>query len=223
TFNILQAAREAGVGKIIHTSTSEVYGTAQFVPISEDHPINPQSPYAASKAGADYLALSYFRSFNLPLVIIRPFNTYGPRQSARAIIPTIVTQILSGKKNIELGSTYPTRDFTYVKDIINGFISATESNQSTGEIINIGSSTEITIQDLAELIAQITKIDIKIRIKNDRVRPKKSEVNRLKADTQKAKKLLEWSPQYTLESGLKETIEWFENNLTHYKSDAYNV
>ena len=225
SLNVFQAARDLGVKKVIHTSTSEIYGTAEFVPIHEKHPVNPQSPYAASKSAADFLALSFFRSFDLPVTIVRPFNTYGPRQSARAIIPTIITQILSGNKKIELGSLTPSRDLTYVEDTVEGFIAAGESRASTGEIINLGNNHEISVGDLALLIAKI--MDVKITIKQDikRKRPLKSEVDRLMADNSKARKLLKWTPSYNLEKGLAKTIEWFkqDNHLKRYKAGIYNV
>jgi len=225
TLNILQAGRELGVQKIIHTSTSEVYGTAQFVPITEEHPINSQSPYSATKAGADFIALSFYRSFRSPVTIIRPFNTYGPRQSARAIIPTIITQIVFGKKRINLGHIYPTRDLTYVKDTVQGFIDIAESDNSLGRVINIGSNSEISIMELANLIATLIGTKINIETEKERQRPEKSEVERLLTDNSKAKELLEWSPKYTLEEGLKETIKWFScpDNLRFYKSDIYNI
>lgn len=225
TLNILQAARDLGTEKVICTSTSEVYGTAQFVPITEEHPINPQSPYSATKASADFLVLSFYRSFNLPVSIIRPFNTYGPRQSARAVIPTIITQIASGKTIIKLGSISPTRDLTYVKDTVEGFIKVAESEKSIGKVINIGSNFEISIGDLAILISKLMDTKVKIEEEEQRQRPEKSEVERLWADNTKAKRLLEWSPKYTLEEGLKETINWFSNqdNLRFYKPNIYNV
>ncbi len=223
TYNVLQAARELAVEKLVSTSTSEVYGTAQFVPISEEHPVNPQSPYAASKAGADFLALSFYRSFNLPVVVIRPFNTFGPRQSARAIIPTIIAQIAAGRSKIKLGSLTPTRDLTYVKDTTYGFVRVAESDQSIGETINIGSNFEISIGDLVKLIARLMGIDIEIEITQERQRPDKSEVERLRADTQKAKEILTWVPTVSLEEGLKETITWIKNHGDLYKPDIYNV
>jgi len=226
TYNVLQAARELGVQKVIHTSTSEIYGTAQLIPISEKHPVNPQSPYAATKAAADHLALSFHRSFGLPAAIVRPFNTYGPRQSARAVIPTVITQILSGKRKIKLGSLYPTRDLTYVKDTVEAFVRMAESENSIGQVINIGQNSEISIRDLAKLIAKIVNIvdgEIGIEMEKERERPEKSEVERLWADNKKAKDLLGWSPKYTLEQGLKETVEWFKKNLHLYKSEVYNV
>lgn len=223
TLNVLQSARDFGVKKIIHTSTSEVYGSAQFVPITEAHPINPQSPYAASKASADFLALSFYRSFDLPVVIVRPFNTYGPRQSARAIIPTIITQILSGINKIKLGVLTPTRDLTYVDDTVAGFICAAECLKSAGEIINLGNNSEILIGDLARLISQCCDRDIKIESDQERKRPSKSEVERLWADNAKAKRILNWTPKYSLEKGLKKTIEWFKKNNDIYKSEIYNI
>ena len=225
TLNILQAARDLGTEKVICTSTSEVYGTAQFVSITEEHLINPQSPYSATKVSADFLALSFYRSFNLPASVIRPFNTYGPRQSARAVIPTIITQIASGKTRIKLGSISPTRDLTYVKDTVEGFIKVAESEKSIGRVINIGSNFAISIEDLAVLISKLMNIEIKIEEEAQRQRPEKSEVERLCADNANAKRLLEWFPEYTLEEGLKETINWFsdQDNLRFYKLNIYNV
>jgi len=224
TLNMLQAAKELGMEKIIHTSTSEVYGTAQFIPISEKHPINPQSPYSATKAGADYLALSFNRSFDLPISVIRPFNTYGPRQSARAIIPSIVVQIFNRKKKIMLGSLHPTRDLTYVNDTIEGFIKIAKSDVSVGKVINIGSNSEISIKDLVTLILKLMNANIEIVLDNRRIRPKESEVTRLWADIREAKKI-GWHPRYTIEQGLKETIKWFSNdhNLKFYKPNIYNI
>ena len=223
SLNILQAARDAGVKRVIFTSTSEIYGTAQFVPITEAHPINPQSPYAATKSAADLLAMSFYRSFGLPVTIVRPFNTYGPRQSARAVIPTIITQILNGKKNIELGALTPTRDLTYVDDTVEGFIRAGQSPEAIGEIINLGSNSEISIQDLAQLISGFLNQDIKVKCDDSRKRPKKSEVERLRADNSKARQILNWAPKYNLERGLKKTIEWFKKNKNIYKSEIYNL
>ncbi|MBA7529904.1 dTDP-glucose 4,6-dehydratase [subsurface metagenome] len=225
TLNILQAARDLSTEKVICTSTSEVYGTAQFVPITEEHPINPQSPYSATKASADFLALSFNRSFSLPVSIIRPFNTYGPRQSARAIIPTIITQIASGKTRIKLGSISPKRDLTYVKDTIEGFIKIAESEKSIGKVINIGSNFAISIEDLAIMISKLMNTEIKIEEEAQRQRPEKSEVEKLWADIANAKRLLEWSPKFTLKQGLKETINWFsdQDNLRFYKLNIYNV
>lgn len=225
TLNILQAARNLDTEKVICTSTSEVYGSAQFVPITEEHPINPQSPYSATKASADFLALSFYQSFNLPISIIRPFNTYGPRQSARSVIPTIITQIASGKTRIKLGSISPTRDLTYMKDTVEGFIKVAESEKSIGKVINIGSNFAISIEDLAILISKLMNAKIKIEEETQRQRPEKSEVERLWADNANAKRLLEWFPKYTLEKGLKETINWFciPDNLRFYKPRIYNV
>ena len=223
TLNILQSALDFGVKKVVLTSTSEIYGTAQFVPITELHPINPQSPYAASKSAADLLGVSFHKSFNLPVVIVRPFNTFGPRQSARAVIPTIITQILAGCKKIQLGSLNPTRDLTYVEDTVNGFIRAGKSSIGMGEVINLGNNAEISIRDLAYLIAKIMGVKITIDEDVKRKRPLKSEVDRLMADNTKAKKILKWAPEYTLEKGLKKTIDWFKENNLKYKSDIYNV
>ena len=225
TLNILQAARDLGIKKIVHTSTSEIYGTAQFVPITEWHPVNPQSPYAATKSGADFLALTFFRSFASPVIVVRPFNTYGPRQSARAIIPAIITQILSGKEKISLGSITPTRDLNFVKDTALGFVKAAESENALGEVINLGSNYEISIGDLAKKIAGIIGKPISIQSSEERLRPEKSEVERLWADNQKAREMIGWSPAYTLDQGLEETIDWFKKpgNLTFYKSDIYNI
>jgi NAD dependent epimerase/dehydratase len=229
TLNVLQAARELEVGKVVHTSTSEVYGTAQFVPITEEHPLQGQSPYAATKIGADQLALSFYRSFNTPVAVIRPFNTYGPRQSARAVIPTIITQIASGQKRIKLGAVHPTRDFNYVKDTVSGFIAVAESEKSIGEVINIGSNYEISIGDTAQMIAEVMGTEIEIMTDDARVRPKLSEVERLWADNTKARRLLGWQPAFAgrdgLKRGLGETIEWFTNseNLALYKAGVYNI
>lgn len=229
TLNILQAARELNIQKVVHTSTSEVYGTAQYVPIDENHPLQGQSPYSASKIGADQMAIAFYRSFQTPVAIIRPFNTYGPRQSARAVIPTIITQIASGKKKIQLGSLRPTRDFNYIKDTVAGFISIMESERAIGEVINIGSNFEVSIGETASLIAEIMGVDIEIETDDVRVRPEKSEVERLWADNSKAKTLLGWEPKYAekegFRRGLKETVEWFtdERNLSQYKVDVYNI
>lgn len=229
TLNVLQAAKELEAQKIVITSTSEVYGTACYVPINEEHPLQAQSPYSASKIGADQLALSFYRSFGTPLAIIRPFNTYGPRQSARAVIPTIITQIAAGKKVIHLGDIKPTRDMNYVLDTVRGFISVMESPNSVGEVINIGSGQEISIGDLAHLIAELMAKDIVIETDEERLRPEKSEVERLIAANDKAKELLGWEPEYGgkegLRRGLKDTILWFNKpeNLRNYKTDIYNL
>lgn len=223
TLNILQVAREVAIEKIVHTSTSEVYGTAQFVPITEEHPIRPQSPYAATKAAADFLAMSFYYAFNLPVAVIRPFNNYGPRQSARAIVPTIITQILAGKKKIKLGALSPTRGFIYVKDTVEGFIKILESKEAIGEVINIGTDQEISIRDLVSFIAKIMGVQIEIETAEERKRPPESEVERLLADTKKAKRILSWQATYTLEDGLRETIDWLKSHKEFYKSDIYNV
>ncbi|PIC75941.1 NAD-dependent dehydratase [Sporosarcina sp. P19] len=228
TLNIVQAARELGIEKVVHTSTSEVYGTAQYVPIDENHPLQGQSPYSATKIAADQMALSFYKSFDTPVSIIRPFNTYGPRQSARAVIPTIIGQIASGTTTIKLGSITPTRDFNFVKDTVNGFISVMNSESSVGEVINIGSNFEVSIGETAETIANIMNVDLKIETDEQRLRPDKSEVERLWADNQKAKQLIGWEPSYGgkegFKRGLEETIEWFTNpvNLASYKTDVYN-
>lgn len=229
TLNIVQAAHELGVEKVVHTSTSEVYGTALYVPIDENHPLQGQSPYSASKIGADQMALSFYRSFDTPVSIIRPFNTYGPRQSARAVIPTIISQLSSGKTTIKLGAVSPTRDFNYVKDTVNGFISVMNSEKSIGEVINIGSNYEVSIGETAEMIADIMGVHLTIETDEQRLRPKKSEVERLWAENKKAQELLRWAPQYGgkegFRKGLEETIEWFTNpkNLAQYKADVYNI
>jgi dTDP-glucose 4,6-dehydratase len=229
TLNVLQAAKELGVKRLIHTSTSEVYGTAQFVPITEEHRLLGQSPYSASKIGADQLAYSFYSSFDLPVVTLRPFNTYGPRQSARAVIPTVITQIAQGSKKINLGSTTPTRDFNYVMDIVAGFNSVLVSNKGIGEVFNLGSNSEISIGDTANLIADLMGKEIEIITDQKRVRPENSEVERLWADNRKANRLFEWQPKYTgmdgFKKGLTETIEWFTKptNISSYKSGIYNL
>lgn len=223
TLNILQASRILNTERILVTSTSEVYGTAQYVPIDEKHPFQGQSPYSATKIAADRLAESFYRSFNTPVTIVRPFNTYGPRQSARAVIPTIITQLLAGRKEIRLGSLTPTRDFNYVKDTVAGFIAIAESHNTIGEEINIATSKEISIGELAnELIRQINP-EAKIVCDDVRLRPDNSEVNRLLGDNQKIKSLTEWEPKYNLEKGLSETIEFLKKNLDKYKIDQYNL
>jgi dTDP-glucose 4,6-dehydratase len=229
TLNVLQAARALSVKKVIHTSTSEVYGTAQYVPIDENHPLQPQSPYSASKIGADQIAMSFHSSFGTPVAVIRPFNTYGPRQSARAIIPTVISQILQGRDKIKLGSLYPTRDFCFVSDTVEGFIALAQSDRSIGEVINIGSNFEISINDVVQLIIQ--KMDVRVAVEPDekRIRPEMSEVDRLWADNSKAKRILDWEPAYSemdgFKKGLCETIKWFSNvdNLKNYKSNIYNL
>lgn len=223
TLNVLQAARELGTERIMVTSTSEVYGTAQYVPIDEKHPFQGQSPYSATKIGADRLAESFYRSFNLPVSIVRPFNTYGPRQSARAVIPTIITQLLAGKSEIQLGSLTPTRDFNFVKDTAAGFIAIAESDKTIGEEINIATQQEISIGDLAQEIIRQINPSAKIICDEQRLRPEKSEVNRLLGANEKIKRLTNWTPKYTFEEGIKETIAWLRENLDKYKTDIYNV
>ena len=229
TLNVLQASRELGVQRVIHTSTSEVYGSARFVPITEEHPLQGQSPYSATKIAADQLAYSFYASFHLPVVVARPFNTYGPRQSARAVIPTIITQIASGKKEIKLGAVSPTRDFNFVKDTVAGFIAVLESDKGCGEVINFGSNFEISVGDTARLIAEVMKADIEILTDEVRLRPTHSEVERLWADNSKARELLGWAPKYAeldgFKRGLAETVEWIEDadNLRGYKADIYNI
>ncbi len=222
TTNVLMAAKDNDIEKIIHTSTSEVYGTAKYVPINEKHPLQGQSPYSASKIGADMIAYSFYTSFKLPVAIIRPFNTYGPRQSARAVTPTIITQALS-KKVIKLGSLHPTRDLTFISDTIEGFIKIAENEKSIGEVINIGSGFEISIGDLAEKILRLTKSKAKIETDKKRLRPKDSEVERLWADSTKARKMLNWQPQVNLDDGLKMTIKWISDHIDEYKVGMYTI
>jgi NAD dependent epimerase/dehydratase len=225
TLNIVQAALENNVSRVIHTSTSEVYGTAQYVPIDEKHPLQPQSPYSASKIGADNMAMSFYNSFKLPVTIARPFNTYGPRQSARAVIPTIITQIANGVKEIKLGDISPTRDFNYVEDTCRGFIALAKSNKTIGETINIGSNFEISIKDTLETIKEIMQSEVNFITDEQRIRPQNSEVHRLWCDNTKIKTLTGFEPQYSIRDGLAKTIEWFlkKENLSKYKSDIYNV
>jgi len=223
TLNVLQAAKKLNTKRVMVTSTSEVYGSAQFVPITENHPFQGQSPYSATKIGADRLAESFYRCFGLPVTIVRPFNTYGPRQSARAVIPTIITQLLSGFTEIRLGALTPTRDFNYVKDTVAGFIALAECDKAVGQEVNIATQVEISIGDLAqELIKQINP-DARIICENARIRPEKSEVNRLLGCNEKIKALTGWAPDYTLEKGLKETIEWTMVNIDKYKTDLFNL
>ena len=225
TLNVLQAARFLKTERVLVTSTSEVYGTAKYVPIDENHPLQGQSPYSATKIGADRLAESFYRSFNLPITIVRPFNTYGPRQSARAVIPTIITQLLSGQKEIKLGNTLPTRDFNYVKDVVAGFIAIAKEDNTIGEEINIATQREISIKDLTEFL--INKINPKAKLisENIRIRPQKSEVERLLGSNEKIKRLTGWLPSYSLEQGLIETINWIKNpaNFARYKPHIYNI
>lgn len=229
TLNIVQAARELSLSKVIHTSTSEVYGTARFVPITEGHPLQGQSPYSASKIGADHIALSFNAAFGTPVTVIRPFNTYGPRQSARAVIPTIITQIANGERELKLGALHPTRDFNFVADTVAGFIAALESDRGVGEVINLGSNYEISIGDTARTIAEVMGAEIHVLTDEQRLRPEKSEVDRLWASNAKAVELLGWQPAYGgqegFRRGLRDTVEWFSlrDNLDMYKADIYNI
>lgn len=223
TLNILQAAKDFKTSRVIITSTSEVYGTAKYIPMDENHPFQGQSPYSATKIGADRIAESFYKSFNTPITIVRPFNTYGPRQSARAVIPTIITQLLAGKEEIKLGSLTPTRDFNYVQDTVNAFIAIANSANTIGEEINIATQQEISIGDLAnELIKQINP-NAKIICDDQRLRPEKSEVNRLLGSNEKIKRLTNWKPEYSFETGLAETIKFFRKNIEKYKVDTYNI
>ncbi len=229
TLNVLQAGRDLGVSRIVHTSTSEVYGTARFVPITEEHPLHGQSPYSASKIGADQMAVSFHRSFETPVSIIRPFNTYGPRQSARAVLPTIITQMLSGSRRIKLGAVSPTRDFNYVQDVVRGFIAMAKSDKAIGEVVNVGSNYEISVGDAARVIAEVIGEPLEIVTDEARIRPAASEVDRLWASNAKAKELLDWQPDYGgldgFRRGITETVSWFReaDNLRRYKSDTYNT
>ena len=225
TLNILQAAKDLNIQKVLVTSTSEVYGTAQYVPIDEKHPKQGQSPYSATKISADYISDSFFRSFDLPVTIVRPFNTYGPRQSARAVIPTIITQLLNGFEEIKLGALTPTRDLLYVKDTVNGFVEIAKAEDTSGQEINISTATEISVGDLAQKIINIINPDARIKSEDQRMRPEKSEVNRLLGDNKKLKSLTDWTQRYDLENGLMETIDWFrdQKNLEGYKANIYNV
>ena len=225
TLNICQAAKENGVKRVLITSTSEVYGTAQYVPIDENHPKQPQSPYSASKIGADAMAMSFYNAFELPVTIVRPFNTYGPRQSARAIIPTIITQIANGARKIQLGDLRPTRDFNFVKDTCRGFLMLSKCDEAIGQEVNISSNYEISMRDTLELIAKIMGTEVEFIEDKQRLRPKNSEVFRLWGDNSKIKSLTGFEPNYSIEEGLRETIEWFtkSENLAKYKSNIYNV
>lgn len=229
TLNIVQAARDLGVERVVHTSTSEVYGTARFVPITEDHPLQGQSPYSASKIGADQIAQSFFHSFDTPVTTIRPFNTYGPRQSARAVIPTIITQIASGARQLKLGALHPTRDFNYVRDTVSGFLAVAECDAALGEVVNVGSNYEVTIGETAALIANLMNREVELVSDEQRLRPAGSEVERLWASNAKARALTGWTPEYGgvegLKRGLAETIDWFTEpeNLRRYKAGVYNI
>jgi dTDP-glucose 4,6-dehydratase len=229
TLNVIQAARELGVERVIHTSTSEVYGTARSVPISEDHPLQGQSPYSATKIGADQIAMSFYNSFETPVSIIRPFNTYGPRQSARAVIPSIIIQIAARNGKVKIGSLHPTRDFNYIDDIVNGFIAMAESERAVGEVVNIGSNYEVSIGEIVKIIAELMGAKVETETDSARIRPERSEVDRLLADNTKARELLGWRPEYAgldgLRRGLDNTIRWFSNekNLAAYKAHLYNI
>jgi dTDP-glucose 4,6-dehydratase len=223
TYNVLQAARELNLEQVLVTSTSETYGTAQYVPIDEKHPMVGQSPYSASKIGADQIAISYYRSFNLPVKIVRPFNTYGPRQSARAIIPTIISQVLSGKKDINLGNLTPTRDLTFVKDTSKGFYEISKSERLFGQVTNIGMSEEISVGGLVKKIADLIGVEIKVTTEEQRIRPEHSEVERLFCSNEQLVKNTNWKPEYNLDVGLTETIRWMKKNLSNYKHNIYNV
>jgi NAD dependent epimerase/dehydratase len=222
TLNVLEAVRREEIARIVHISTSEVYGTAMRVPIDEEHPLHPQSPYAATKVGADQLALSYQRSFGTPVVILRPFNTYGPRQSARAVIPTIIAQALS-REEIKLGATSPTRDFLYVADTVQGLLRCATAEGIEGETINLGTGVEVSIGDLAQRILRLVGVEVPIALDEGRLRPPNSEVERLVADVSKAKRLLAWQPEVSLDEGLRRTIEWLTGSLSSYKTSVYNV
>lgn len=225
TLNICQAAKENGVERVIHTSTSEVYGTAQYVPIDEDHPLQPQSPYSATKIAADAMAMSFYNAFELPVTIARPFNTYGPRQSARAVIPTIITQIANGKREIKLGDVTPTRDFNYVEDTCRGFIALAESDATVGKTLNIGSNYEISVGDTLNLIKELMESDVEFTTDEQRIRPDKSEVFRLWCDNTQIEMLTGFKPEIDIRAGLKRTIDWITqpDNLKRYKSEIYNV
>lgn len=229
TLNVLQAARDLGVERVVHTSTSEVYGTARFVPITEEHPLQGQSPYSASKIGADQMAQSFFLSFGTPVTTIRPFNTYGPRQSARAVIPTIITQVALGADQIKLGAVHPTRDFNYVRDTVRGFVALAECDAAVGQVINVGSNYEISVGETAKMIAELMGRKVEFVSDEVRMRPASSEVERLWADNSRANSLAGWAPEFPgvegLRRGLKETIDWFGNpdNLRRYKATAYNI
>ena len=223
TYNVLESAKNLDLQDILITSTSETYGTAQYVPIDEKHPLVGQSPYSASKIASDQLAISYYNSFDLPIKIVRPFNTFGPRQSARAIIPTIIGQILNSSKEIKVGNLLPTRDLTYVKDTVSGFLSIYKSDKLYGQVTNIGMSKEISIGDLINKIINLMGVSIKIIKDENRIRPNKSEVDQLLCDNKKLTTYTNWQPQYELESGLKETIEWMKDNINYYKFNKYNV
>jgi NAD dependent epimerase/dehydratase len=223
TYNVVNACRHHGVGRMVHTSTSETYGTALTVPISEDHPMQPQSPYSASKIGADTMALSFKHSFDTPVAVIRPFNTYGPRQSARAVIPTILSQLHTGSSEIKLGSTTPTRDFNYVDDTARGFIAVADSDRALGNVINVGSGREISIGDLAELLVTVSGCEAKVVVDDSRVRPGGSEVERLLCDNTRARDWCGWQPQVSLEEGLRRTSDWVRDHLDRLEAKSYQI
>jgi NAD dependent epimerase/dehydratase len=225
TLNVIQAAKDLNIERVLVTSTSEIYGTAQYVPIDENHPFEPQSPYSATKIAADAMAMSYYNAFDLPVTVVRPFNTYGPRQSARAIIPTIITQIANGVKEIILGDVTPTRDFSYVEDTCRGFIALAECNETIGQTVNIGSNFEISIEDTLNIVKELMKSDVEFVLDRNRIRPTKSEVFRLLCDNSKIKKLTGFEPQVDIREGIQRTIDWFTrpDNLKQYKSEIYNV
>lgn len=223
TLNVLQAARQLGIKKVVHTSTSEVYGTAQYAPIDENHPIHPQSPYAATKSAADTLALSFHQSFDLPVTVLRPFNTFGPRQSARAVIPTIISQIYSGKTTIQLGNLNVTRDFNYVENTVDSFLAVAESEATNGEVVNSGSGRETSLKELLDLIQQFTGKKVRVKTDTQRLRPEKSEVERLVCSADKITRLTGWKPRVSLEEGLKKTCQWVKENMNAFKTDIYNV
>ncbi len=222
TLNVLAAALDCEVEKLVHTSTSEIYGTAQYVPMDENHPVNPQSPYAASKSSADLLALSFHRSFDLPVGIIRPFNVYGPRQSARAVIPSVITQALS-KSSINLGSVFPTRDLTFVQDTVRGFIDFAECDKTVGQVVNLGSGCEVSIEQVVAVVSKCLKKRIRVQSDKSRIRPRKSEVERLFSDSNKARMLFGWQPRVKLDDGTERTIDWYRKNLNRYKTHLYNI
>lgn len=223
TLNILQSSRDQGLERVLVTSTSEVYGTAQYVPIDEKHPYQGQSPYSASKIGADRMAESFYRSFDLPVTIVRPFNTFGPRQSARAFIPTVITQLLAGFREIKLGSLAPSRDLNYVKDVVQGFLAIANSATTIGEEVNIATQSEITMEDMVKKIMTLIGAECRVVMDAQRMRPDKSEVMRLCGANEKIRSMTGWSPKYSLDEGLKETIEWFRHNLERYKPELYNL
>lgn len=223
TLNVLQAAKQLGVKKVVHTSTSEVYGTAQQVPITEEHPINPQSPYAATKSAADSLALSFYRSFDLPVTVLRPFNTFGPRQSARAVIPTVLAQVHAGRKTIKLGNLDVTRDFNYVENTVDSFLAVARSPRTNGEVINSGSGVETSLEEMVEAVREITGVKFRVQTDKTRLRPAKSEVERLVCCAEKLKDLTGWAPAVDFKNGMRKTSQWIAKNLNSYKPDIYNV